>query len=411
MMSKEVSPTYEEVMSDAHAIAKEHSDIVSVDEAGRSEEGRPIPLLTVTDGTVSKQNKTVLFLTGGTHGCEEVGRAITLELVRWLTEPQNRLHIERQVFLIIPCVNPDGAVLNSYHNARDVNIYKAFPPWAEPTTAEGRAVWSVGKEWIPDGYADCHGLAGGAMGDSEYIHTGYGPDFGFASAMYVTQEMNRAAHLAGFPQRTPSIMGLRDESKNSIPDKFVSEFHTFSLTVETTENYYPLTDSIRSGLARLTKLVEMGERIHCFQPYPNYPTDVITGNEVGALMPYGADYESRRQNRRLATMMIHEGVPQFQRQAADKGRVARVAMKVEDGVKNRPEGVAIQLTIDRRAVIVDAKWNGKKLKAEKQGDGWTSWMTEAGIVVRAEVLDPPKIGENLLEVAYKVPFKPHVEPA
>ena len=267
------------------------------------------------------------------------------------------------------------------------------------------------RRWIPDAYVDCHGLAGGGMGDSEYIHTGYGGDFGLANGIYVTREMNRAAELAGYPQRTPSIMALRGEGKDSIPDKFVWEMHSFSLTLETTENYYPIEDSVRSAVARLSRLVEMGERVHCFQPYPNYPADVIAGSRMDALMAYGSDYDERRRNRALTTRMIKEGVPQFHRKAADKGKVARVAMQVDDGVITFPDGIAVQLTIDRRARIRDARWNGRSLEYGKAGDGWTFRTDEGGIMVRAETAGPPRHGENLLEVAYDAPFKAHVEPA
>ncbi|MBN1807568.1 MAG: hypothetical protein JW909_00755 [Planctomycetes bacterium] len=409
-MTKAVSPTYEEVMESVEAVASANARTVTRDEIGKSVQGRPIPLLTVTDPDVPVKDKQVLFITGGTHGSEEVGRAITLAFARWLTEPQNATHLSRQVFLIVPCVNPDGAIADSYHNADNVNIYTSFPLWEEPKTVEAAAIWEVGKRWIPDAYADCHGLAGGAMGDSEYIHNGYGGDFAIANGLYVANHMNEAAERAGYPQRTPSLMVLRNEQRCAIPDKFASEMHALALTVETTENYYPLEDSIRSGLARLGALVEMGERIHCFQPYPNYPCDVITGSRPGALMPYGADYESRRRNRKDTCTMIREGVPHCSRMAADKGNVARIEMVLEDTVRTLPEGVAMQLAVDRRARLDKVTWNGQELSPAAAGNGWTSWTDAGARVVRAEIAGRPVTGSNMLEVYYDVPFKPHVQP-
>jgi hypothetical protein len=405
----QVSPTYDEVMADAQSIARSSSGLAKIEDVGKSEEGRGIPLLTLTDPAVPDRDKVVAFFTGGTHGSEEAGRAITLGLARWLLEPQNRSHLQKQVILIIPCVNPDGAIRNIYHNARDVNVYKSNPLWEQPLTAEGRTVWEVARQWLPDAYVDCHGLAGGAMGDSEYIHHGYGPDFNIACAVHVTSEMNHAACLAGYPQRVPHFMVIRDEGKDSLPSKFAWELHSFSLTVETTENYYPIEETIRSGLARLSKLIEIGERVHFFQPYPNYPCDVITGNEMGALMPYGPDYAARRKNRALSARMIREGVPNFARGAADKGGVAHITTTLEPSVTTRPSGIAVQLAIDRRAQVRDVKWNGKPRPQTSSGDGWRSWMNELGLVVRAEIGEPPVIGANSLEVSYQVPFKPHVE--
>jgi hypothetical protein len=41
----------------------------------------------------------------------------------------------------------------------------------------------------------------------------------------------------------------------------------------------------------------------------------------------------------------------------------------------------------------------------------TSWTTQAGLVVRAEVPEAPVRGSNTLQIKYEVPFKRHVEPA
>jgi len=409
-MGKGISPTYEEVMQACESLAQSHRECVKLEEIGRSEEGRPIPLLKITDSSVPQSAKPIFFVTGGLHGSEEAGRAVTIAFAQWLTEPQNKTHLERQLFLIAPCVNPDGAIRDIYHNAKDVNVGRAFPVYAEPLSSEARAAWDVARKYTPDAVIDCHGLAGGSMGDGEHIYTGYGTNFCLKAIMSVVEEMDHAAELAGFPQREPGLQDYRTAPPDTLPRRSLFELHSFGFVVETTEGYYPIGESARSGLVRLAKFVEMGERIHFFQPYPNYPCDVVTGDSMGALMPYGGDYDIRRKNRALATKMIYEGVPFFGRDAYDKGHVARVTMPVEEKVKTFPQGIVVQLTIDRRAVAKEVCWNGRRLEKDKPGNGWSVRAQFNGIVVRAEIPEPPKHGKNVLEVVYDAPFKPHVNP-
>ena len=104
--------------------------------------------------------------------------------------------------------------------------------------------------------------------------------------------------------------------------------------------------------------------------------------------------------------MIIEGVPHFGRGAADRDWTAAVAFPVEDVVKTLPDGIAVQATIDRRADVKEVKWNGKVL----EHGAWRTWTDEVGVVVRAEISEPPVKGENGLAVRYEVPFKRHAEP-
>lgn len=396
-------PTYEDIMSACEELAREKSDWVTFDEIGKSEQGRAVPLMKITDPAVPAGSKSVFLATGGTHGSEEAGRAITCALARWLLEPQNRTHLERQVFLIMPCVNPDGAILNTYHNAKDVNIYQAYPLDAPPLCSEAKAVLELAEGWIPDCCVDCHGLAGGAMGDGEYIHPTVNRDWSLAVSGRVSREMDQAAERAGFPQRVPHY---RLEDDGSLVKWLARNHSALTFTVETTENYYPIEDTVRSGLARLTRLIEIGEETACFQPYPNYPCDVVSGNRMGALMPLGTDYTTRRKCRRDISRMIVEGVPHFGRRACDHDWTAVVAFPVEDAVRTLPAAIVLQATLDRRAEVVGVRWNGEALEPE----AWCHWYDGTGLVVRAEVNEPPRKGENKLEISYAVPFKRHVEP-
>jgi hypothetical protein len=43
------------------------------------------------------------------------------------------------------------------------------------------------------------------------------------------------------------------------------------MVFEGTENYYPIEDSVRLGVVRHLKFIELGERIHHFQIYQITP--------------------------------------------------------------------------------------------------------------------------------------------
>ena len=103
-------PDYEDVVSESRKIAEAHPELAAYSEMGKSEEGRPMPLLTITDPAVPTENKSVFLLSGGTDGDEEVGRAVALGMARALVQPQHRIHLQRQAVLIVPVTNPDGCV-------------------------------------------------------------------------------------------------------------------------------------------------------------------------------------------------------------------------------------------------------------------------------------------------------------
>ena len=93
-------PDYDDVVRESHEIAEANPELATYSEIGESEEGRPMPLLTVTDPAVPTEEKSVFLLSGGTDGSEEVGRAVALGMARALLQPENRIHLERQVTLI-----------------------------------------------------------------------------------------------------------------------------------------------------------------------------------------------------------------------------------------------------------------------------------------------------------------------
>ena len=397
-------PNYEDVMRESKEIAESASDLVEYEEIGLSEEGRAIPCLKLTAPAFSDDNKSVLLLSGGTDGDEEVGRAVALGLARTLLDPCNRKHLERQVILIIPVINPDGCEGNlsdSVGNAKGVKSREVHLQGKPPATAEGRAIRSLAEKWIPDAHVDFHGLAGGSMGDYSFLYPTVNTNWSRTILCEVNAEMAKSGTDAGWPKGAARMW---TEPRTNFPGWLARNYSSLCMVVEGGENYYPIEDSVASGVVRLMRLIEIGEESRGFQSTPNYPCDVVNGTPMGALMSYGETYRDRRESRRDMSQMILEGVPQFGRMTCDHDWIAKLYLPIADTVKTFPKGVAFQATIDRRATVKEVLWHDHVL----EDNLWTQHVEPEGIIIRADIPEPPAYGDNYLQIKYEVPFTRHV---
>ena len=105
-------------------------------------------MVEVTDWRVSDEDKQVVVLLGGTHGSEEAGRLVSMAVMEWLASGEPYMSLRNQKFVIFPCVNPDGSIADSYHNAQDINIYTSYGEGGEPTSHEGRIIFESKYGWI-----------------------------------------------------------------------------------------------------------------------------------------------------------------------------------------------------------------------------------------------------------------------
>lgn len=404
-MSNTPYPTYEDTMSESREIAALHPELATYTEIGKSEEGRPLPLLTITDRSIPAAHKSVFLLTGGTDGSEEVGRAVALGLARALLERQHRTHLQRQTVLVVPVTNPDGSVRDQADKAGNAHGVQASDVHLQdrpPATAEGRAMRALVEEWIPDAHIDFHGLAGGSMGDCSFLYPTVNAKWSIPILMEVDRELAEAGARAGFPQQDRPRLWW--EPRYNLPGWLARNYSSFCMVVEGTENYYPIEDSVQSGVVRMLRLMDIGEEVRFFQDAANYPCDVVSGGRMGALMSYGANHAQRRKSRRDISQMIIQGVPWFERMACDHDWTAVLGLPVQDTVRTLPQGMRFKATIDRRATIKQVLWQDHILEPEM----WTQEMTEAGVVVAADVPESPRHGENRLSIRYEVPFKRHV---
>lgn len=411
-----VPPTYEQIFEQTKTLAERHGPAVELMEIGKSDcEALPIPLLKITDPNIPLDQKQIMLVTGGTHGSEETGRATAMALAEWLMGP-GQTHLSTQCFLICTCLNPDGARLNTYHNGNDVNIYTSCRLGDEkPMTGEAQAVLNVADEYLPNCCVDIHGLAGGAIGDSQYVTPGLFGNISAQIGFMVAYEMNQAATGAGFPQRDPHVPRMQRDP-NEMKGmwwgrKLAWEMNTLSFTVEITEHMYPIEESVRSGMARITRLIEIGERVQWYQPYPGYPMDLIANNAVCCLMSHGTTPGQRRESRRELMRAIHEdGIHGVKRDPSDnargKRRIARAHMVCRDQLRNFPNRFTVQMLLDRRAKLNEVRHLGKALEPGAEYGFETRQATE-GFFVRINIGEQPQRGDNVFEVDYELPVEPH----
>jgi hypothetical protein len=403
-MSNEPYPGYEDCVRESREITASDPALACYSEIGKSEEGRPIPLLTITDPSVPTEQKSVFLLSGGTDGNEEVGRAVALGMARALLQPQHRAHLQRQVVLVVPVTNPDGTVRDLPDKLGNGRIAATAVHMQDqpPATAEGRAMRALVEEWIPDAHVDFHGLAGGSMGDCSFLYPTVNSKWSIPILMEVDAEMARAGEQAGWPQQYRPRLWW--EPRTNLPGWLARNYSSLCMVVEGTENYYPIEDSVAAGVVRMLKLMDIGEEVRFFQDFPNYPVDVVSGGRMGALMSYGSNYTQRRRSRRDISQMILQGVPWLERQPCDHDWTAVIAWPVQDTVRTLPQGMRFKATIDRRATIKQILWQDHVLESNL----WSQVMTPAGIVVTADVPDSPQHGMNRLSIRYEVPFQRHV---
>lgn len=413
-MSPEISPTYDQIMQRTQRLVSGHSDVVTQLDAGVSESGNlPLPFVEITDPSVSLDQKQIMLITGGVHGSEECGRAVAMAFCEWLVT-HGRSHLSTQSFIVCPCLNPDGALQNLPKTGTDRNIYTSCRIGSPDTdTVEAAVVLGLVDKYLPECCVDIHGLGGGAVGDTIYVTPGLSGNLSTAIGFDVAYEMSREAAAMGFVQRDPYMQPDYNKTEGGISwvKKTAVELNTLSFTVESSEHMLPINESASSGLCRMIRLVQIGERMQWYQPYPGYPVDILTDNGVVALMPHGNTPGERRQSRREIMTAIHEGgIWNVERDVADHAtgfdRTATARMVCRKELKTVPSRFTIQMMLDRRASAQAVRFNGTELSPDPV-HGFMERLDPEGRFVRIHVNHKPIPGENIAEICYRMPVEPH----
>ena len=388
----EAKPGYEDVMRCVEGVAG--SRLVKLGSAGKSFEGRAIPMLEITDPRVGDDDKQLVVITAGTHGSEEGGRMVAMALMEWLASGEPYLTLRNQKFIILPCVNPDGSVRNTGANAEGINIYDSFPLSGEPQSHEARLICAAVGHLNPALVVDIHGLAGGAMNEEFYYHEGFANSPVNFLGPILAEEARQAAEAAGFPQKEP-----RRVTRAGLPARMAKEVNCLAFTAEVTENFYPPSLMRASGLIRMKALIAIGDRRNYFHYYPGYPCEAVSGHAMAWLCAHGKTAAARGENRRqLLASVAH--IPVFRRAPADEGGTAAVTIGADRDLPSLPR-FTLQMRVHKPAAIRGVFYDDQELPAGEE-HGFVAWQDKASHIVRVNVNTTLTKGEHTASVRYDV---------
>lgn len=138
------SYTPEALRADLESLAGAFRDVVRIAEKGRSSEGREIPVVLAGSGP----EKVLLW--SQMHGDEPTATAALVDLLAFLAENRNEpatAHLlSRLTLVVVPMLNPDGAVRGDRRNAQGIDVNRDATRLQTP---EGRFIKEIRDRYTP----------------------------------------------------------------------------------------------------------------------------------------------------------------------------------------------------------------------------------------------------------------------
>ena len=189
MTNYEETSTYADVMFVIDDLVKS-SSLVHAESFGRSEEGRELPLVVISDPKVTtpeaarKLGRPMVFVQANIHAGEVEGKEAILKLARRLSSGDLKPMTRQLVFLIAPNYNADGnekvspmnrtaqngpvAGVGTRENSKGFDLNRDY---MKLDTAEARALVGLMNKWDPHVLVDLHTTNGSYHG----YHLTYSP--------------------------------------------------------------------------------------------------------------------------------------------------------------------------------------------------------------------------------------------
>jgi hypothetical protein len=118
------------------------SEIFTAPSWAQSFEGRNIPLYASAPAAMKGNLSPLLFL-GGVHGDEPEGIELAKKTLEWLKSVSYQKHPgEKPPWILIPCINPDGAHHRQRTNAQGIDLNRNFPAKDWTSAGEGTRYYS-----------------------------------------------------------------------------------------------------------------------------------------------------------------------------------------------------------------------------------------------------------------------------
>lgn len=352
---------------------------------GRTDQGRPLVAVTVTDPEAPADDQQHVLVTAGQHGDEPAGRLVALALLRWLLSPEAVETRRRQQIVVVPDVNPDGAAAGLHATPAGIEPNLDHGPEGA-RTPEGRAVEAVAERLRPDLYLDLHSRSRAGCSyemvlfpelrryceDDRLVHR-------------LAADMADAGEAAGLPHVThPLTWWTPDPHEPSTTRYCYRRFKSMVVLTESAESpavSYPRSLQERVGLARVRAALEWGNRRHPKLPFRGYPNALVLGFFECGVLAAGRTAAERRRSR----IEIWREADAF-----DTVRVAvpeRITCKeLEVHYRGPPlKAVGFVVAAAGRRRVVSVTWNGRPLSPS----AWHSWRSPAATYVAVEVRPLP----------------------
>lgn len=155
-------PTYDQFVARMLTLATNYPDLVRLVSLGQSVQGRELWALKLTDNPDVAEDEPEVRYLSTMHGIEPVGTELTLRLAELLVasygvDPDLTTMVDEMEIWLMPLVNPDGYMSNTYENANGVNLNRDFPdritdPVDDPggREPETQAImnWTYGRHFV-----------------------------------------------------------------------------------------------------------------------------------------------------------------------------------------------------------------------------------------------------------------------
>jgi predicted deacylase len=390
------SPTSAEVEAHILAVEKRHPKLVTVRQAGRSQEGRPVWAVTVNDPSVPGDDKQHAMVVGGRHGNEESGRLIALTLLDWLVGAGRRT-LRKQTVVIMPNCNPDACERDIY---KPLNGMQTCYDWGKKgEIPETRAFRETAEPFVPDLFVDLHSKGGCGCSTDMVLYPStksYTEDDNLFHELAL--EACAAGERAGIPHMTHPLSWWDGDKPAGACHECYQRFHCISMLTETSESNkysYPAADRAKAGLARLVAMLAWGERRHFGCYYAGYPCYIACGMFQSGVAALGRTAAQRRVSRLAIWRSVH-AFKSCRAEIPEKWKEKRVVL--EYAGKRIREGVGVQFTVRGHLKIVSIRLNGKRLKPSET-EGYTTWRDGAATFVVAAIPDL-KRGKHVVEARF-----------
>ncbi|MGC9319918.1 MAG: M14 family zinc carboxypeptidase [Armatimonadota bacterium] len=303
-------PTVEEIENGLRQWARQRPNVLRVEVPGRSPEGLPVLLCTITDAGVPDDDKQIALITT-CHAGRELNTATgALRLIKWLIsdEAEARRIRRRQVVLVMPVCDPEGFERHQIGNSLGHSPYGA---WAldgvrEPEKSpEAVAIKAVIDEHMPEVHCDMHGVWYGeqTMWESTGISWASGlcrpyvHEFSRLIDRQAEEEgflVTRGEQDAGQVRATAPVEGGEHHfylQRAGVNDCVYSyrQYHTLAFTLEA-----GFEESI---IARVRAMLELGHRRWRGEPHHGYPVNQVGCWTSAAIAAWGTTATQRRHSR------------------------------------------------------------------------------------------------------------------